>query len=313
MHQLRGALAAQCGDTEKVQETTSEDNPHREELGVEVAIAAPSDATSEVGIVEIHSHQPKLACQVDSLSCSGIDIDIDIDQSTDISTPDHSPRFERASLSAFSPCGSRDTWSMVSPEPSSGSWGAPPYSFVDDFACNIMSAAFPSPISGSSLPLAPMPSFPPSDFFFSGFTFSFSLRLADEHGLGIDVAAASATEEFLIVERVLQDGAVEAWNKQCLDGRAVQGGDAIVRVNGKTERQSILDECKDKLLLKLTIVRRFPAYFPSNGASVAGCFPWSGLEGAWVDQGSAYFGLDWQASSLGAGDRLHARKVPVVL
>lgn len=262
---------------------------------------APSDATSEA---------------VDSSSCAG-------DQSTDISTPDHSPRFERASLSGFSPCGLQDTlsWGMLAPEPPSGSWGASPLDFspvMEDFACNSASAAFSAPIAGSSLPSAPMPSFPPSDFFFSGFTFTFTLRLADDHGLGIDVAAASAADEFLIVERVLNDGAVEAWNKQCLDGtmtslRAMQAGDAIVRVNGKTDRQSILDECKDKLLLKLTIERRFPAYFPSIGASVAGCFPWSGLEGAWVDHGSAYFGLEWQACSLGASDRLHARKVPVVL
>lgn len=64
----------------------------------------------------------------------------------------------------------------------------------------------------------------------------------------------------LLIQGVLQNGAVAAWNKQCCDGtskrlKALWPGDTIVNVNGKVEHFEMIHECKTKMLLKLTVVR----------------------------------------------------------
>jgi len=172
-----------------------------------------------------------------------------------------------------------------------------------------------------TLPRSPVPgssSIPPSGFFEGGFTFTFTLRLADDHGLGIDVAAAAAGSPFLSVQQVLHDGAIEAWNRRCVDGsptsmKVVQPGDTIVRVNEKTDRQGMLEECQEKMLLKLTFVRRFPTYYPGFHAAATGYLPWAGVDGMCMRHEVAHLAHDPRTYTSGEGERLHASKLPVVI
>lgn len=90
-------------------------------------------------------------------------------------------------------------------------------------------------------------------------SFKFTLRLADDVGLGVDLATDAAGG--LFVQNILPNGAIDSWNRRCLDGSASAGkvvntGDALVCVNGKTNSQSILGECRGKLLLTMTFSRK---------------------------------------------------------
>eukprot|EP00746_Dinoflagellata_sp_MGD_P035118 gnl/MRDRNA2_/MRDRNA2_183937_c0_seq1.p1 gnl/MRDRNA2_/MRDRNA2_183937_c0~~gnl/MRDRNA2_/MRDRNA2_183937_c0_seq1.p1 ORF type:complete len:458 (+),score=121.20 gnl/MRDRNA2_/MRDRNA2_183937_c0_seq1:86-1375(+) len=89
-------------------------------------------------------------------------------------------------------------------------------------------------------------------------TFSFTLRKADGASLGLDVSHNNSTKD-LHVCNVLPGGAVDAWNRQCANGqpeRAVLKGDRIVSVNSVSGcGKSMLEECKNNQLLKLTLVR----------------------------------------------------------
>lgn len=94
-------------------------------------------------------------------------------------------------------------------------------------------------------------------------TFRFTLRLADDTGLGIDLAA-DCSGVSLCVQSVLPSGAIDAWNRRCLDGSATAGkdvhpGDLLVCVNGKTDKAGMLAECRSKLLLAMTFVRKTPS------------------------------------------------------
>lgn len=100
----------------------------------------------------------------------------------------------------------------------------------------------------------------PCGFFEGAFMFTFTLRLARRVGLGIDVAAASA-HDVLIVQRILPRGAIEAWNRQCSNdsltsAKAVLPGDALVIVNGKVGCSSVLHECSERVILKMTFLRK---------------------------------------------------------
>jgi len=257
---------------------------------------------------------PELACQLDTSSFSGDG------ESTAICTPEHSPRFGRPSWSFSTPCTSPDRWlaSASTPGRSSGCLGTPAsdVSVIDELAYKpLIATSMPLAMALPSSPVPSSPSVPSSGFFDGGFTFTFTLRLADGHGLGIDVAEPPASE-VLIVQQVLPEGAIEAWNKQCLDGsvaclKVVQYGDVIVRVNGRTERQGMLQECKEKMLLKLTVVRRFPEYFQSLNASAANFFSWPGLESFLAGHSFAHPGAELQACNGGGGKRLHASKFQV--
>jgi len=98
-------------------------------------------------------------------------------------------------------------------------------------------------------------------FLEGGFCFGMTLRLADDVGLGVDLAPHVGGVEKLWIERILPNGAISAWNKQCFQDctskrlKAVWPGDTIVSVNGKTDHWDMLQECKTKMLLKLTIYR----------------------------------------------------------
>jgi len=89
--------------------------------------------------------------------------------------------------------------------------------------------------------------------------FSFTLRKADETDLGLDVSHLE-NDKVLFVEGVRTEGAVDAWNRQCMGGafpeKAVMPGDRIFSVNGVTYNpKKMLEECKDQKLLRLSIAR----------------------------------------------------------
>jgi hypothetical protein len=92
--------------------------------------------------------------------------------------------------------------------------------------------------------------------------FNFTLRKADGADLGLNVSHHE-NDRVLRVEGVRPDGAVEAWNRQCAGSasaeKAVMPGDKIISVNGMThDPEKMLEECKNKQLLKLTVVRGDP-------------------------------------------------------
>jgi len=65
-----------------------------------------------------------------------------------------------------------------------------------------------------------------------------------------------ADETCLLVESVRAGGAVEAWNKQCPDlARAIRAGDRIVKINDAEDSDSMRDQCVNKYLLRITLVR----------------------------------------------------------
>lgn len=108
------------------------------------------------------------------------------------------------------------------------------------------------------------------------FCFDFTLRLADDVGLGVDLAARVDGNQALVIQGVLQNGAIAAWNKQCYDGtskrfKSIFPGDAIVSVNGKTEQLDMLHECQTKMLLKLTVFRAMGGVGASGGAMSTDC------------------------------------------
>jgi hypothetical protein len=92
-----------------------------------------------------------------------------------------------------------------------------------------------------------------------GSSFTFTLRKADGAELGLNLSHRE-DDGVLCVEGVRSGGAIEAWNKQCADsaasGKALVKGDHIVSVNGVTDAVKMLDECRCKLLLKFTVMRR---------------------------------------------------------
>jgi len=114
----------------------------------------------------------------------------------------------------------------------------------------------------SQLPSVPsMPGFPPpvsavqKQGQTSAPTFSLILRRADNVPLGLDVRGDD-DETCLIVESVRAGGAVEAWNKQCPDNaRTIKAGDRIIKINEAEDSDSMREQCINKYLLRLTVVR----------------------------------------------------------
>jgi len=105
--------------------------------------------------------------------------------------------------------------------------------------------------------------------------FTFTLRKADGTDLGLNVSHLESDKE-LKIEGVRADGAVEAWNRQChgsmTSEKAVMAGDRIISVNNVShDAVKMLAECKEKQLLKLTIVRgdRNPAAAAGKVAAAA--------------------------------------------
>jgi len=98
--------------------------------------------------------------------------------------------------------------------------------------------------------------------------FSFTLRKADGTDLGLNVSHHE-DDKALRVEGVRPEGAVEAWNRQCVGStasdKAVCPGDRIVSINGVVnDPTKMLEECRDKQLLKITVTRGEAAAAPKT-------------------------------------------------
>lgn len=161
-----------------------------------------------------------------------------------IQTPENSPR--QVSSSPWSASAPTSGLSRVTPVSS-------PHPLMVSGAVASCSSRTPASSCQTSPPLAPVGD--------GSQSFKFTLRLADDTGLGIDLAAD--TNGILRVQGVLPNGAIDAWNRRCLDGSAtaakvVSAGDALVCVNGKSDSQGMLSECRAKLLLSMTFVRKGP-------------------------------------------------------
>merc|ERR1712194_323021 len=86
-------------------------------------------------------------------------------------------------------------------------------------------------------------------------TFVFTLLRADNVPLGLQVDGESG-DRFLAVLQVQPGGAVEAWNRQCAgEIREIRAGDRIVKINNADEADAMREQCKSKLLLKLSVER----------------------------------------------------------
>lgn len=111
------------------------------------------------------------------------------------------------------------------------------------------------PVQFAGSPFCTPPPTPSASFFEFGMT----LRLADDVGLGLDLAPRLADSHALVIQDVLLNGAISSWNRQCYgtakESNAVRRGDAIVSVNGKTEYEEMVQECDSNHLLKLKIIR----------------------------------------------------------
>merc|ERR1719387_2328504 len=94
-----------------------------------------------------------------------------------------------------------------------------------------------------------------------GCFFSFTLRKADGVDLGIHMIRTDDDKAWR-VDGVGAGTAVDAWNRQCAGGsgadKAVLAGDKIVSVNGRTDCDGMLEECRAKALLKFVVVRGDP-------------------------------------------------------
>lgn len=105
------------------------------------------------------------------------------------------------------------------------------------------------------------------------FGFLFTLRRAEDVGLGLDVDCGQSGR-VLLVRKVLRGGAIEAWNRQCLKGplakKAVMPGDAIVSINGCSDAESMLQECRHSFLLKILVTRWDPEQVYGAPAAVPG-------------------------------------------
>lgn len=145
-------------------------------------------------------------------------------------------------------------------------FSAPPLSLADALGTQTPKRT-PLSLANSLSPTAPKDVHPPCA---GGGCFSFTLRKADGADLGLNVSHHE-NESTLRVEGVRPDGAVEAWNRQCAgtpaQEKAVMVGDKIISVNSISgDPKKMLEECRDKLLLKLTVVR---GEGPYHGAPTA--------------------------------------------
>jgi hypothetical protein len=100
---------------------------------------------------------------------------------------------------------------------------------------------------------------PPSPFFSlcGSFLFSVTIRRADGVELGLEIMRDEPYE--LIVAGVIPNGAAEAWNRQCFAGpfssKAIVPTDRIVGINGRCDCDGMLEECRQRQLLKIFVVR----------------------------------------------------------
>lgn len=107
-------------------------------------------------------------------------------------------------------------------------------------------------------------------------SFSLTLRRADNVPLGLDVAG-DPNSDALLVEGIRLGGAVEAWNRQCHgDSREIRRGDRIIMINGAKDADSMKDECLNKHLLRMSVVRAESRTTPTTAALAAAAASGSG-------------------------------------
>lgn len=96
-------------------------------------------------------------------------------------------------------------------------------------------------------------------------TMSITLRRADDVSLGLDLEGETGGS-FLCVRGLRPGGAVESWNRlnQGSD-RDIRPGDRIIRINEAEEVDAMLDNCRQKLLLRLLVQRG--SYVRTSAAS----------------------------------------------
>lgn len=104
-------------------------------------------------------------------------------------------------------------------------------------------------------------------------SFTFTILKADGVPHGIDFVDEADDEQGLIVEAVQLGSAIDAWNGSCITAdnvrKRVEAGDRIMSVNGiSCQRELMLQECEDKSLLKMVLVRRVAAQSPQSGKQV---------------------------------------------
>jgi hypothetical protein len=88
--------------------------------------------------------------------------------------------------------------------------------------------------------------------------------------LGLDVIGET-NAEWLLVEGIRLGGAVEAWNRQCHgDAREIRRGDRIIMINGAEAAESMRQECLNKHLLRMTVLRGVPQSRDQADASLGG-------------------------------------------
>jgi len=102
-------------------------------------------------------------------------------------------------------------------------------------------------------------------------TFTFTLRKADGADLGINVSHRELDSALHVIE-VRPGGAVDAWNRQCAgtacSEKAVKAGDNIISANMITgDPARMLEECREKQLLKLVLVRGDGVLPPASTAA----------------------------------------------
>lgn len=104
------------------------------------------------------------------------------------------------------------------------------------------------------------PAIPPSPFVIcegGGAVFQFTIRKADDVGLGVDFTESN--EGSCLQVTAVKPGAMQAWNKLCQGGpaagKAVMSGDRIVKVNEATSTKDMRLECEHQKLLKFTVQR----------------------------------------------------------
>uniref|UniRef100_A0A7S3WKA1 PDZ domain-containing protein n=1 Tax=Strombidinopsis acuminata TaxID=141414 RepID=A0A7S3WKA1_9SPIT len=100
--------------------------------------------------------------------------------------------------------------------------------------------------------------------------FTILLEKDSRSGLGLNVSEEEREPQHLRIDSVCDDGAAEAWNRRCAQSsladsntpevpsqnRALGTGDRIISVNSVAgDAKRMLQECKEKAQLKLTIKR----------------------------------------------------------
>eukprot|EP00929_Paragymnodinium_shiwhaense_P002912 TRINITY_DN10322_c0_g1_i4.p1 TRINITY_DN10322_c0_g1~~TRINITY_DN10322_c0_g1_i4.p1 ORF type:complete len:707 (+),score=146.04 TRINITY_DN10322_c0_g1_i4:90-2210(+) len=114
-----------------------------------------------------------------------------------------------------------------------------------------------TPLSHPGMSVPPSPSFVICED--GGSLFTFTIRLADGIHMGLKTEYTVPCGKYLKVVEIKPGGAVEAWNRQCIGGpsagKAVQIGDRISGVNAAVLPQLMIQECRTKKLLKISVRR----------------------------------------------------------